>query len=106
MITNYLEQRDNELLLHIKVVPNSSRTQLAGVLGNALKIKVAQPPEDGRANKAVIQFLAEMLCLSQSQITLVTGQNRPQKILRLSGITPAVAEQLLTAARAAGKPAG
>ena len=93
----FIEQRNNQLLLHVKVVPNSSRTQLAGTLGNALKIKIAQPPEDGKANKAVIQFLAETLHLPQNNITLVSGQTRPQKTLQLVGITQAAAEQFLTA---------
>jgi len=91
----FIEQRNNQLLLHVKVVPNSSRTQLAGVLGNALKIKVAQPPEDGKANKAVIAFLAEILRIPQGNITLVSGQTRPHKTLQLVGITQATAEQFL-----------
>ena len=98
MIASYLEQRGQTLLLHVKVVPNSSRTQLAGTLGNALKIKVAQRPEDGKANKAVIAFLAEILRLPQSNITLVSGQTRPQKTLQLTGITQAAAERLLATA--------
>jgi len=93
----FIEQRNNQLLLHVKVVPNSSRTQLAGTLGNALKIKVAQPPEDGKANKALIAFLAEILRIPKNNIALVSGQTRPQKTLQLVGITQDVAERLLHA---------
>ena len=94
----YLEQRGPALLLHLKVVPNSSRTQLAGILGNALKIKIAQPPEDNKANKAVIQFLAEILFIPPGTITLIAGQTHPQKTLQLANITLESAQQKLSAA--------
>ena len=85
-----LTQKGNVLLLAVKVVPNSSRTQIAGTLGKpptALKIKVAQPPEDGRANRAVIELLAETLGIASSHIKLVSGQTHPQKTLQLAGVT-------------------
>jgi len=85
-----LSQKAHGLILSVKVIPNSSRTQIAGTLGkppSALKIKVTQPPEDGRANRAVIALLAETLAIPPSGITLLTGQTRPQKTFQLVGIT-------------------
>src|SRR4051812_33591933 len=93
-----LIQKGPHLILHVKVIPNSSRTQIAGLLGKppiALKIKVAQPPEDGRANRAVIELLAETLGIPQSQITLLSGQTRPQKTFQLAGITLESANSML-----------
>lgn len=76
-------------ILHVKVVPNSSRQAVAGILGTALKIKVAQPPEGGRANHAVIEVLAETLHIAPARITLVSGQTQPQKRFFIQGFTPA-----------------
>jgi uncharacterized protein len=93
-----LTQKGNALILAVKVIPNSSRTQIAGILGKpatALKIKVAQPPEDGRANRALIELLADVLQIPSSQIVLVSGQTRPQKVLQIAGISLAEAKQRL-----------
>ena len=88
-----LTQKDNALLLPVKVVPNSSRTQIAGTLGDALKIKVAQPPEAGRANRAVLELLAETLHIPQSQLAIVAGHTQPRKTVRITGLTAAEVEQ-------------
>jgi hypothetical protein len=93
-----LEEKDGALLLHVKVVPNSSRTQLAGLLGDALKIKVAQPPEDGKANRAVEELLAEILGIPKNSVTVIAGQTRPQKTIRLQQITADAALAKLTTA--------
>jgi uncharacterized protein len=82
-------QKDNALLLHVKVVPNSSRTQVAGILGDALKIKVAQPPEDGRANRAVIELLADALNTPPANISIVAGHTQPRKTVRIQGVSAA-----------------
>jgi uncharacterized protein (TIGR00251 family) len=57
------------------------------MLGDALKVKVAQPPEDGRANRAVVEFLAGVLGVPAGSITLVSGHTSPQKTLRVLGIS-------------------
>jgi uncharacterized protein (TIGR00251 family) len=92
----HLTANDNALLLPIKVVPNSSRTQIAGTLGDALKLKVAQPPEAGRANRAVLELLAETLGIPQSQLAIVAGHTRPRKTVRITGLTAAEVERRLT----------
>ena len=59
--------------LKVKVVPGSSRDQIAGWLGDALKIKVTAPPERGKANEAVIAIVAERLGLPASDLEIVAG---------------------------------
>jgi hypothetical protein len=81
-----LTLKDGTLLLHIKVVPNSSRTQIAGTLGNALKIKVAQPPENNKANSALLALLAQTLKIPQANLTLTAGHSRPQKTIQITGL--------------------
>ena len=74
-------------LLEIKVVPGSSKTQVVGWLGDCLKIKVAAPPEKGKANHAVIKLLSERLQVNQESIVITRGSTSQQKTLRISGIT-------------------
>ena len=71
--------------LGIKVVPNASRTEIAGWLGEDLKIRLQAPPEDGKANKALLKFLSRQLKCQRKQIVLETGEFSPQKRLTFVG---------------------
>lgn len=73
-------------LLKIKVVPNSSRNQISGWLGDSLKIKLQAPPEDGKANKALIRLLSTTLKIGEKQISLEFGERSPEKLIRFEGI--------------------
>ena len=83
-----------EFLVH--VVAGAGRSQIVGRHGNALKIRVAAPPEDGRANQAVLDLLATALGIRSSGITLVAGAHNRAKRLRIDAGTPADVEQRLT----------
>jgi uncharacterized protein (TIGR00251 family) len=83
-------------LIHLKVVPNSRRDQIVGPYGDRLKIKVAAPPEDGRANKAVCQLLADALNISPRNIEVIAGHTSPEKTIRITGLTAPQAQRLLT----------
>ena len=65
--------------LNIKVVPGASRDQIVGWLGNALKIKVTAPPENGKANEAVVTLLAKTLGVRRDTIEIVSGHGSPAK---------------------------
>ena len=71
----------------VKVVPGSSRDRIAGVLGDALKITTAAPPEKGKANAAVREILAEALGADKRDVELVAGQANPRKELRVARMT-------------------
>jgi uncharacterized protein (TIGR00251 family) len=81
--------------IRVKVVPGSSKTQISGILGEMLKIKIAAPPEKGKANQSLIAFLAKKLGVRKNDIEIVTGKTNPVKILRISGIDPVVVKSLL-----------
>lgn len=74
--------------LEVKVVPGSSRTEIVGWLGDCLKIRVAAPPEKGKANQAVIGLLSDTLQLNENSITIVHGLASQRKVIEISGITP------------------
>jgi uncharacterized protein len=72
--------------LTVKVVPGSSRDQIVGWLGEALKIKVTAPPEKGRANEAVASLLAERLGLPADAVAVVSGHSSPAKVIAITGM--------------------
>jgi uncharacterized protein YggU (UPF0235/DUF167 family) len=81
--------------LRLRVAPGARRPGIAGRHGAAWKIRVAQPPEDGRANDAVLALLASTLDLPRSAVTLVSGHAARDKIVALDGIDPVEADRRL-----------
>jgi len=86
---------DGGVLLTVKVVPGSSRTALAGRLGEMIKIKVAAAPEKGRANEQLTEFLAKRLGIRRQQIIIVSGHTGPVKQLRIDGVEPEIVRDKL-----------
>ncbi len=82
-------------LLHIKAVPGAKRDQIAGPLGNRLKVRIAAPPEDGRANDAIRRLIAHTLGIRESQVTIIRGHTNPEKSLRIAGLSPSDAAAML-----------
>ena len=73
----------------VKVMPRAKKTELAGLMDDGtLKIRLAAPPVDGAANKALIEFLAETLGIAKSQIDIIAGETSERKLLSLVGISP------------------
>ena len=88
--------KDGTVLLTVHVQPKASRAKVAGLFGDdAVKICITAPPVDGKANEALIKFLATLFKLPKSAVTLDAGQQSRTKQFRLTGITLAAAEQLL-----------
>ncbi|MBI2496949.1 MAG: DUF167 domain-containing protein [Opitutae bacterium] len=81
--------------LELKTIPNAPRDQVAGWLGDALKVKVHAPALDGRANEALLEFLAGELGLPKRAVTLVRGEKSRHKVVRLDGLTLAQAKARL-----------
>ncbi|MHC4707818.1 MAG: DUF167 domain-containing protein [Planctomycetota bacterium] len=74
-------------LLQVKVVPGSSRNQIAGWLGESLKIRVTANPEKGKANDAVVSLLADTLRIPKQDVTISSGASSPIKIFKISGLS-------------------
>lgn len=97
-----LRAAQNGVMLAVRVQPGARKTGIAGIYGEEaaaqLKIAVQAPPLEGRANAAVIAFLAEVFSLPKSSIELISGESARSKVLRLRGITVEQAEAVLTSA--------
>lgn len=72
--------------LAIKAIPNAPRNQIAGWVGDAVKVKVHAPPVEGRANDALCEFLADALGLPRRAVTVQRGDTSRQKIVRIDGL--------------------
>ena len=81
------------LTLHIQ--PGAKKTEVAGVHGDALKIRLAAPPVDGKANAALIAFVADRLGLAKSAVCLKSGQSSRRKVLEVIGAPEDIDERLL-----------
>jgi uncharacterized protein (TIGR00251 family) len=81
--------------LRLRVAPDSRRPGIGGRHGDGWKVRVSQPPEEGRANEAVLALLAQALELPRSAVTLVSGHTGRDKIVVLDGIDPAEADRRL-----------
>ncbi|NMB77100.1 MAG: YggU family protein [Myxococcales bacterium] len=84
-------QRDGRLRLEVWAQPGANRTEIVGLHGDHLKIRLKSPPADGRANQELIRFLAETLALPARAIELVAGHAGRKKSLLLAGIAMAEA---------------
>jgi len=75
-------------LLWVKAVPGASRSEIKGVLGEALKVRVPQAPEGGKANQAICSLVARALALAPDQVSVERGQSAARKVLRIQGLAP------------------
>jgi len=75
--------------LTLRVQPRASRNELAGRHGQALRLRLAAPPVDGAANDALLRFLADVLHLPRSALTLVAGPASRSKVVQVAGLAPA-----------------
>lgn len=73
--------------LELKVVPGASTSEIAGWLGDALKVRVRAPPERGKANRAVESLLADALNLPQRAVRIVSGEGRAHKIIEIEELS-------------------
>ena len=79
---------DGCITLHLHIQPGAKTTGCAGLHGDALKIRLAAPPVDGRANLALLRFLADALKLPPAAIVLKSGHGSRRKVLEVRGATP------------------
>ena len=73
-----------DLVLTLHVQPGASRTAYAGLHGDAHKIRLAAPPVEGKANEALIAFLAQAFGVRQRDVTIASGASARRKIVRIS----------------------
>ncbi len=78
-ITSVNVGKSTGVRIQIHAQPGAKRTEIAGLHGDAIKIRIQAPPVEGRANEELIRFLSEKLGVSRSQITLTKGETSRSK---------------------------
>jgi uncharacterized protein (TIGR00251 family) len=81
----------------VKVQPRARKNAITGELDGALKLALTAPPLDGKANAACIEFLANLLRVSRSSITIASGQASRRKLIRVAGLSAEEIQKRLTA---------
>ena len=72
--------------LKLRIVPNAKRDEVTGEHGDAVKIKIAAPALEGKANEAVVEFLAERLRVHRREITLIAGEKSRDKVVEIASL--------------------
>jgi len=98
-----LRETANGTTVAVRAQPGAKKTAIAGVYGEGanaqIKIAVHAPPIEGRANTALIEFLADTFSISRKCVVLVSGETNRSKVFLLQGVTKARAEEILARAR-------
>ena len=81
------------ITLHVQ--PRASKTEIAGLHGDAIKVRVAAPPVEGAANEEVRRFLAKTLSVPVSAVTVVHGETGRRKTVDVTGVTVTQARERL-----------
>lgn len=79
----------------VKVHPRARKDSVTGIVGDAVKLSLTAPPVDGRANQAVVEFLAELFEIPRSSVTIASGAASSLKRVHVAGTTAAAVRQRL-----------
>lgn len=81
--------------LFVQVQPRAGKTEYLGILGEALKFRVAAPPVDGAANQVLCEYLAKLFSLPKSQVVILSGQTSKKKRVLLKGVEEGTVRKVL-----------
>jgi uncharacterized protein len=76
---------DDGIKINIKVIPGSSKCEIAGVIDESLKIKLDVPPVEGKANEKCVKFLSKLLGVPKTSISIISGEKSRNKVLYIKG---------------------
>lgn len=74
------------MIIKARIIPNSSRNQIVGWFKDQLKIKISAPPERGKANQKLINFLSEKWNIPKHSIQIIKGHKKRDKVIEIEGI--------------------
>ena len=80
----WLRHHGSRTALALHIQPGAKRTEIAGPHGDALKVRLQAPPVDGKANAALLDFLAKRIGLARSSVTLISGQASRRKVVEIA----------------------
>lgn len=85
---------DGSVRFAVRVQPRASRSEIVGVHGDAMKIRLSAPPVDGAANAALVELIAEVLGVGRRAVRIVSGESSRSKVVEVEGVTAAAVLRL------------
>ena len=86
-MTGWLSESGKGAILTVHAVPGATRTEVAGLHGDAVKIRIHAPPVDGKANEALVEFLAETLDVPGASVCILAGESGRRKRVLIAGLS-------------------
>ncbi|MCL4490404.1 MAG: DUF167 domain-containing protein [Nitrospirae bacterium] len=74
------------IIIEVKVIPRSSKREIAGVVDNIVKVKLTAPPVEGAANEQLIELLAEKFGVKKSSVVIIKGGSSKLKTIKITGV--------------------
>jgi uncharacterized protein (TIGR00251 family) len=90
-MTIWLRMDGDGVILNLHIQPGAKKTEVVGLHGESLKIRLAAPPVDGKANEALLAFIAAKVGVGKTAVELVSGQTSRAKRVRIEGVTAQMA---------------
>ena len=94
---DYLTETPDGVILNVRAQPRSSRSGIDGILGDAVKVRIRCAPVDGKANKELIETLADAFGLPKSAVVFKSGETSKTKRILLRGLTTAQVAAVVSA---------
>lgn len=79
--------KEESATVEVQVMPRASRAGVAGLLGDAVRIRLTAPPLENRANEALVRFLSASLDVPRPSVTIIAGKRGRKKIVRVAGMS-------------------
>jgi uncharacterized protein (TIGR00251 family) len=92
-----LKQTDKGISFAVKVQPRARKNAITGTIGDSLKLSLTAPPVEGKANEAVIEFLADFFDIPRSSVTIASGKTSRLKMVNIRGARMDYLQQRLAA---------
>jgi uncharacterized protein (TIGR00251 family) len=92
----WFDEKDDCLILNIRVIPRASKDSIQGLLGDALKVRIQAPPVEGKANTYLVKFLSKLWKIPRGNIEILSGETGRNKRLRITNPTVELRKELLS----------
>lgn len=88
-MSGYLTETQDGTVINVKAQPRSSKSGIDGLIGDAVKVRIRCAPVDGKANRELVETLADEFGIAKSRVEFKSGETSKQKRILLRGVTAA-----------------
>lgn len=85
-----VHEANGRVRFSVRVQPRASRSEVVGIYGDALRVRLSSPPVDGAANDELVKFLAHVFAVARRDVRILAGESSRSKIVEIEGITERV----------------